>query len=241
MAKLFTEQLTKRFGGLVAVNQVTLEMVSGKILGIIGPNGSGKTTLVNVITGLYHADGGRIVFDGRDITHVPPHERARMGIARTFQLAQPFVDLTARENIMVGALFSRKLSLRAARRVADEVADWLGLQASHRDVSRLSALEIKKVEIGRALAALPRVLFLDEIMAGLNPEEASELIGLVHNLRANGLAIALIEHIMHVVAQLTDWVVVLNAGEVIAQGTYEQVSRDPKVIAAYLGEEEAQC
>ncbi len=239
MTQLVVQKVTKRFGGLVAVNQVTTEVVSGRILGIIGPNGSGKTTLVNVITGLYRVDSGTIILDGQDITATLPHERARMGIVRTFQLAHPFVDLTARENLMVGALFARKLPLRAARRVAEKVAEELDLRRLERPVSGLSALEVKKLEMGRALAMQPRVLFLDEVMAGLNPEETRDLIGVVRNLRSSGLAIGFIEHVMRVIAQITDWVIVLNAGELIAQGTYEQVSADPKVIAAYLGEEGA--
>ncbi len=239
MTRLIAQKVTKCFGGLVALNQVTTEVVSGRILGIIGPNGSGKTTLVNVITGLYRLDSGAIILNDQDITTTSPHERAKMGIARTFQLAHPFVDLTVRENLMVGALFARKLSLRVARQVAEEVAELLGLHSLERSVFSLSALEIKKLELGRALAMRPRVLFLDEVMAGLNPEETRDLISVVHNLRSSGLAIGLIEHVMRVIAQITDWVIVLNAGELIAQGTYSQVSEDPKVIAAYLGEEGA--
>jgi len=239
MTQLMVRQVTRRFGGLVAVNQVSTEVVSGRVLGIIGPNGSGKTTLVNLITGLYRVDSGTISLDGRDITYTFPHERTRLGIARTFQLAHPFVDLTARENIMVGALFGQGKSLRLARGIAAEVADLLALRSVDRPVSTLSALEVKKLEIGRALATQPRVLFLDEVMAGLNPEETRDLVALVGRLRDQGLAIGVIEHVMRVIAQVTEWVIVLNAGELIAQGTYDQVSAEPQVIAAYLGEEGA--
>lgn len=236
-AILSTERLTKRFGGLVALDEVSIALSKGYILGIIGPNGAGKTTLVNVISGIHFPTGGRVIFEGRDVTHLPAHVRSRMGIARTFQLIHPLTDLNALENIMVAAVFSRGLGLKEARRKAEEVATFLGLAGLRRDVSQLTALEIKKLEIARALAASPKVLFLDEAMAGLNIEETEEMIGLVREIHAQGIALGVIEHVMGVIRELTHRVVVLDAGKVIAEGPYEEVVTNERVIKAYLGEE----
>ncbi|HNR24359.1 MAG TPA: ABC transporter ATP-binding protein [Candidatus Bipolaricaulis anaerobius] len=230
--------MTKRFGGLVAVNEVTFEVAKGEILGIIGPNGAGKTTLINVISGLYLPDAGRILLDGRDITFTPPHVRCRLGIGRTFQLAYPLMDLSARENIMVGAVFGQPQRLREARHTADEIGQLLDLPAMDRGVWNLTALEIKKLELGRALATHPSVLFLDEGMAGLNQDETRAMIAVVRRIQEQGIGICVVEHVMSVIGELTDRVIVLNGGAVIAEGTYAEVCSDPEVIAAYLGKEE---
>lgn len=238
MSVLRSEGLTKRFGGLTAVSDVSMEVSSGEILGIIGPNGAGKTTLINVIAGLYMPDDGQIFLEGTEITNARPHVRARMGIARTFQLMHPLVDLTAQENIMVGALFGQPQSLRAARRTAHEIGETLEFDAMNRSVANLTALDIKKLELGRALATRPTVLFLDEVMAGLNQDETKAMISVVRGIQSQGLALCVVEHVMSVIGELTDRVIVLNAGLLIAEGPYGEVSADPQVITAYLGREE---
>ncbi len=238
MPVLTVESVRRHFGGLMAVDDVTFELDDREILGIIGPNGAGKTTLINVISGLYLPNGGRIQLAGHDITMAPAHVRCHLGIGRTFQLVHPLRDLTARENLMVGALFGQNKSLRDARTTADEIGELLGLRALHRDVSNLTVLEIKKLEIGRALATRPAVLFLDEVMAGLNSDETGAMIASVQSIREQGISICVVEHVMRVIRDLTDRVIVLNGGAVISEGPYAEVSADPQVIAAYLGEEE---
>lgn len=238
MSVLRSERLTKRFGGLTAVSDVSMEVSKGEILGIIGPNGAGKTTLINVIAGLYMPDEGTIFLGDTEITYARPHVRARMGIARTFQLMHPLVDLTAQENIMVGALFGQPQSLRAARRTAHEIGETLEFDAMNRNVANLTALDIKKLELGRALATRPTVLFLDEVMAGLNQDETKAMISVVRGIQSQGLALCVVEHVMSVIGELTDRVIVLNTGLLIAEGPYEKVSADPQVITAYLGREE---
>lgn len=238
MVVLRTEGLTKHFGGLTAVSDVSIEVSKGEIVGIIGPNGAGKTTLINVIAGLYMPDEGRIFLGEHDITFARAHIRARMGIARTFQLLHPLVDLTAQENIMVGALFGQPQSLRAARTTAHEIGALLEFDAMERGTANLTALDIKKLELGRALATKPTILFLDEVMAGLNQDETKAMISVVRNIRDQGLALCVVEHVMSVIGELTDRVVVLNTGILIAEGPYQKVSADPQVITAYLGKEE---
>lgn len=235
---LRSEALRKRFGGLVALDDVSFSLAEDEILGIIGPNGAGKTTLINVVSGLYLPDGGRILLGEQEITTAPAHVRCRLGIGRTFQIVHPLQDLSARENIMVGALFGQRRSLREARRVAQEIGQLLDLRDMQRTVANLTVLEVKKLEIGRALATRPRVLFLDEVMAGLNTDETKAMIGAVRRIRDQGVAICVVEHVMSVIRDLTDRVIVLNAGVIIAEGPYAAVSAQPRVIAAYLGEEE---
>ncbi len=238
MAVLTTESLTRRFGGLVALSDVTFSLGEDEILGIIGPNGAGKTTLIHVISGLYMPNEGRIYLSGKEITMAPAYVRCRLGIGRTFQLVQPLEDLTAQENIMVGALFGQRVGLREARRIANEIGELLELSEMDRDVSNLTVLEIKKLEIGRALASRPSVLFLDEVMAGLNSDETKDMVSSVKAIRGQGVAICVVEHVMSVIRELTDRVIVLNGGMIIAEGPYADVSADPQVITAYLGEEE---
>lgn len=238
MAVLKTEDLTKRFGGLDALSRVNVELRENEILGIIGPNGAGKTTLVNVISGIYVPNSGRIILDGSDVTELPAYIRCRLGIGRTFQIIHPNENLNVLENIMVGSLFGRGAGLKEARRKAQEVCEFLGLSHIERDIARLTVLEIKKMEMAHALATQPRVLFLDEIMTGLNVDETREVIESVRRIRDQGITICVIEHVMSIIKELTDRVLVLNGGEVIADGLYEEVSNDPMVISAYLGEEE---
>ncbi len=236
MPSLETNGLTKRFGGLVAVNDVSFSIDAGEILGIIGPNGAGKTTFINLISGIYMPTSGTITFNGRDITELPAHERARMGIARTYQLIHPLENLNVIENVMVGFIFARRESLRRARQHAGELCESMGLTRLEREISQLTMLETKKMEIAHALANGPRVLFLDEIMAGLNSDETKEVIRLIKEVtRREKIAVGVVEHVMGVIRELTDRVIVLEAGELIAEGPYETVSKNPRVIEAYLG------
>lgn len=236
MTKLQTTDLTRRFMGLVAVNKVSFTMDEGEILGIIGPNGAGKTTFINLVSGIIMPSDGKIEFKGRDITYMPAHERARIGIARTYQLIHPLENLSLIENVMVGSIFARGNSLKAARQRSEQLCAELGLKDLTRDTSRLTILEVKKMEIARALANEPEVLFLDEVMAGLNADETKDLIATVQKIaRERKLAIGVVEHVMGVIRELTHRVIVLEAGELIAEGPYEAVARNPRVIEAYLG------
>jgi len=236
VAKLTTKKLTKQFGGLVAVHDVSFSIVSGEILGIIGPNGAGKTTFINLISGIYAPTSGSIEFEGKDISLMPAHERAKIGIARTYQLIHPMEDLNLLENVMVGFLFAGNKSMKEARLAATELCTEMGLERLEREVSQLTMLEVKKMEIAHALANTPKVLFLDEIMAGLNTDETKEMIALVKRLaRERNLAVGVVEHVMGVIRELTDRVIVLEAGEIIAEGPYEIVSKNKRVIEAYLG------
>jgi len=237
MAVLQTTNLTRHFGGLAALTGVNVEFREEEILGIIGPNGAGKTTFINVIAGIYLPTGGKIFFNGQDISELPAHKRCRLGIGRTFQLVRPLPGLSLLENVMVGSLFGKGLGLREARDMAEESCSFLGLSNTSRDITRMTALEIKKMEIARALATQPKLLFLDEVMAGLNSDETMEMIDLAKKIHGRGITIGIVEHVMRVIRELTDRVVLLEWGEVIAEGPYAEVSNDPRVITAYLGEE----
>ncbi len=237
MAILKTEKLARHFGGLIALSGVSVEFRDNEILGIIGPNGAGKTTFINVIAGIYLPTEGRIFFEGRDVSEMPAHRRCHLGIGRTFQLVRPLPGLSLVENVMVGALFGKRLAKKEARKKAEELCAFLGLADLGRDITRMTALEVKKMEIAHALATQPKLLFLDEVMAGLNSDETMEMIDLVRRIHRQGITIGIVEHVMRVIRELTDRVVVLDWGEVIAEGPYEDVSNDPKVISAYLGGE----
>ena len=231
------DSVTKRFGGLTAVRNVSLEVRAGELLGIIGPNGAGKTTLFNVISGFYRPEEGRVVFEGRDVTGEPAHAIARLGLTRTFQIVKPFGNLSVSDNVMIGAL-SRVASTREARAEAKQVIARCGL-APHAH-ARAKALPIalrKRLEVARALATRPRLLLLDEVMAGLNPSELTGIIELIRRLHAEGVTLIVIEHIMAAMMRLAQRIVVLHHGEKIAEGRPEEISRDPRVVDAYLGEE----
>lgn len=236
MSKLSTQGLTKAFSGLVAVNNVSFNMEEGEILGIIGPNGAGKTTFIHLVSGILMPTSGTISFKGKDISYAPAHLRSRIGIARTYQLIHPLENLKVIENVMIGSVFSRGKSLREARRAAHEICAELGLEGLERDTTQLSILEIKKMEIARALANEPEVLFLDEVMAGLNSDETKQMIATIQRIATERrMAVGVVEHVMGVIRELTQRVIVLEAGELIAEGPYETVSKNPRVIEAYLG------
>jgi branched-chain amino acid transport system ATP-binding protein len=231
------ERVTKRFGGLTAVRDVTLEVAAGDLLGIIGPNGAGKTTLFNVIAGYYRPDAGRVLFETRDITGQPPHAICRVGMTRTFQIVKPFGNLSVLDNVMIGSL-TRVTSVRAARADAERVVETCGLAAFAS--ARAKALPIglrKRLEVARALATRPRLLLLDEVMAGLNPVELAAMVDLIRSLHAEGLTLVVIEHIMAAMMRLARRIAVLHHGELIAEGPPARVASDRRVIDAYLGEE----
>jgi branched-chain amino acid transport system ATP-binding protein len=234
---LTLERVTKRFGGLTAVREVSLDVCAGDLLGIIGPNGAGKTTLFNVISGYYRPDGGRVVFAGRDVGGLPPHAICRLGLTRTFQLVKPFGNLSVMDNAMIGAL-TRIGRVSAARLEAERVIATCGL-VPHA-AARAKALPIglrKRLEVARALATRPRLLLLDEVMAGLNASELAGMIELIQRLHADGLTLIVIEHIMAAMMRLARRIVVLHHGEAIAEGTPSEIAHDRRVIDAYLGEE----
>jgi branched-chain amino acid transport system ATP-binding protein len=231
------KELTKQFGGLVAVHDVYLDLDQDEILGLIGPNGAGKTTLFNMISGSYLPTRGQIFFDGRDITKEPPHEIARLGIARTFQLVKPFGKLSVVDNVMVGA-FLRTSRAGKARKKALEVVSFVGLEPfADRPAHSLTTVGRKRLELARALATEPRLLLLDEVMAGLTPTESVSIVDLIKQIRQSGITILVIEHVMKAIMSLSDRVAVLHHGEMIAVDAPAAIASDPKVIEAYLGEE----
>lgn len=235
MPVLQTRNLEKRFGGLVAVDNLSFSAKKGEILGIIGPNGAGKTTVINLVAGLLPVTAGEILFKKEKITLLPAHRRNQKGIARTFQNVRPLEDLTALENIMIGSLFGQRKSLPEAREDAERICGLINLKDPHRFLDGLTVLDLKKMEIGRALASDPDLIFLDELMAGLNIDETQELLEVIKGLKARNLAVIVVEHIMRVVKELADRVLVLDGGRIIAEGRYEQVCLEKEVIAAYLG------
>jgi len=231
------EAVTKRFGGLTAVKDVSLRAAPGEILGIIGPNGAGKTTLFNVISGFYAPNTGTVLLDGRDIGGLAPHHVCALGLTRTFQLVKPFGNLSVLDNVMIGAL-TRMTSTREARGEAERVIGICGL--GPHTAARARALPLglrKRLEVARALATKPRLLLLDEVMAGLNPTELGGMIDLVRQLHAGGLTLIVIEHIMAAMMRLAQRIVMLHHGEKIAEGAPREIAADRRVIDAYLGEE----
>jgi branched-chain amino acid transport system ATP-binding protein len=228
--------LTRRFGGLLAVNAVDLDVPAGSITALIGPNGAGKTTTFATIAGFVRPDSGAVRLDGADVTGWPPERIAAMGMVRTFQVTQPFAGLTVAENIRVGA-FLRIPDPRAADAKAREVGTKLGLGPMlDRPAGALTVAGRKRLEVARALATDPKLLLLDEVMAGLNPSEINGIVALIRAVRDAGVTILLIEHIMQAVAALADRAYVLAQGALIARGTPREIASDPAVIEAYLGQ-----
>jgi branched-chain amino acid transport system ATP-binding protein len=234
--QLEIRNLTKRFGGLVATNDVSLDVVKGEVLGLIGPNGAGKSTLFNLIAGAFAPTSGEIVLDGRSIERLPGTKRCGLGIARTFQVPRSFDSMTVIENVMVGA-FMRHRQARAAREAAAETLYFVGL--SHRagaSAAELTPPEKRRLEMARALATEPQLLLLDEVMTGLTPSEAQKGVELIRKVSERGVTVVMVEHVMEIVMPLVHRAVVLHLGKVLAEGAPAEIVRNDAVISAYLGE-----
>jgi branched-chain amino acid transport system ATP-binding protein len=236
-ALLELDDVTRRFGGLNAVEGVSFSVAQGEILGLIGPNGAGKTTLINMITGVHPASRGTVRFDGHDITRKRPYQIARMGLARTFQVVQPFPKMTVLENAAAGALFSgRAGGVREAHAIARQQLEFTGLaELADRPAAALTLARRKRLELAKGLAMKPRLLMLDEVNAGLNPTEIAEALAMIRKIASLGVTIIVIEHVMKVVLSISHRLVVLHHGQMIAQGEPREVVSDKRVIEAYLG------
>jgi branched-chain amino acid transport system ATP-binding protein len=233
------ENVSKYFGGLAALSDVTFQIAKGEIVGLIGPNGAGKTTLVNVITGVYPASKGKVRFKEEDITRAKPYHIGRMGIARTFQIVKSFSGMTVKENVLIGALFGKsgmKRTTKEALKKVEEVLKFIGLEKKKDfPVEETTIPDRKRLELAKALAMEPDLLFLDEVMAGLRPKEMEDVMALIKELNRSGITILLIEHVMKAIMGISHRVIVLHEGRLIAGGTPEEISKDEKVIRAYLG------
>jgi branched-chain amino acid transport system ATP-binding protein len=234
---LDVEGLSKHFGGVQAVLDLSFQVREGEILGVIGPNGSGKTTTFHLITGFHRPDRGRVQFDGRDITGRPPYEVCALGLCRTFQVAKPFPEITVHRNVLMGALL-RQPDPAMARSRADAILRRVGLEErSAMAAGSLTTIDQRRLEVARALATEPKLLLLDETMAGLNSTEVDEAMRLILGLREQGLTVVVVEHVMRAVMSLSDRIVVLNQGSKIVEGPPREIAADSRVIQAYLGKE----
>lgn len=237
MSILEVDNLTKTFGGLIAIKDLSFKLEKGEILGIIGPNGAGKTTLFNLITGFYKPNEGRIIYNGENITGLRPYQICKKGITRTFQITQPFMSLTVLENVKIGA-YNRISSNQEATKEALKILDLVGLYDKRNEIaSSLPVGHRKSLELAKALATKPEVLLLDEVISGLNPKETNDVILNINKIHRKGVTILLIEHVMKVIMSLAQRIIVIHYGKKLAEGTPQEISKNPKVIEAYLGEE----
>lgn len=241
MSLLILENVTKRFGGLVAVDQVSLEIKHGEFVGIVGPNGSGKTTLFNVINGVFFPEEGRVVFEGLDITTLPPYKRAPLGIGRTFQIPRPFASATVRENVAVGAMFgtlSGKVNVDESLEIADQTIERVGLlEHRNKQAGTLTPVEKKLTEIARALAMKPKLLLMDEAMAGMHPNDIDQMVAFIKQVAEEDkiAIVAMVEHIMRAVVGMAEKVIVLHQGAKLVDAPTKEALEDPKVVEVYLG------
>lgn len=227
----------KSFGGLVAVDDVGFELPAGQIMGLMGPNGAGKTTLVNVMCGFYKPDSGKIIFQGKDVTGFPAHKVCHLGMARTFQIPQPFWELTALQNVSVAAMYARGLTKAAAEAKAPEVLQFTELLDKADVLAKdMSTITLKRLEVARALATDPALILVDEAAAGLDESELPQMLEILESIRQTGITIILIEHVMKVMREAVDMILAMNEGATIAYGTPDEVMNDYKVIECYLGE-----
>jgi branched-chain amino acid transport system ATP-binding protein len=237
---LSIQQVGKQFEGITAIKDVSFEIEEGEIVGLVGPNGAGKSTLLNVVSGVYLPSAGTIIFDGEDITDLSPDKVCKLGIAKTFQLVHSFPELTALQNVLVGALFgnSEKISMNEAEETAEEKLDYVGypMDKIQYPVKNLNVVELKRIQLARALSTDPKLLLLDEVTTGLNPKESNDAISLIQRIRESGITILMVEHVMRIIMNVSDRIVVLHHGEKIAEGTPEEIAKDEKVISSYLGE-----
>lgn len=232
---LKTDNLTKRFGSVVAADNVSIEIPEGEITGLIGPNGAGKTTLFNLITGFYTPSNGTVTYNGEDITDLAPHNISKKGISRTFQVPKPLSQLSVTENVVVGAL-GKGRGRQAAMEKANETLDRVNFQGDYSmAASSLNVGQLKRLEIAKAVATDPDLLMLDEAVAGLNPDERSKLVDVIQKLNDQGITILMVEHVMEVVMSLSNRVIVLHEGQVLTEESPEEVQDDDQVIEVYLG------
>jgi branched-chain amino acid transport system ATP-binding protein len=234
---LQVEHFTKSFGGLVAVDNVSFSVREGEIFGLIGPNGAGKTTLLNLIAGSLQPDTGKVTFDGSPITAYPPHRVCAKGIGRTFQISRPFLTMTALENVMVAAAFGSPEPVEDQEVYSKELLESVGFPAATDTVAEdLNTVQLKRLDLARALATRPRLLLLDEIGAGLTPTELNELMSLVRSIRDQGITIIAVEHLLKMIMEISDTIMVLQKGSKIAEDIPEEIARNREVIDVYLGE-----
>ncbi|TFW06800.1 ABC transporter ATP-binding protein [Oxalobacteraceae bacterium OM1] len=237
MTLLRVESVTKKFGGVTANQDVSFEVKAGQIVGLIGPNGAGKTTMFNAIAGYAPPTSGDIWFDGKKVSAFTPEQCARAGIGRTFQVARTFTSMTALENVMVGAFLNNR-SVGHARRTANELLQFVNLgRFADKPAGSMTISEQRRLAVARALALHPKLLLMDEVMAGLNPTEVKDMVDVVLKIRDKGIACLIVEHVLEGIMPIADAIVVLDYGKKIAEGRPEEVSNNPQVIAAYLGEE----
>ncbi len=237
---LSIRNVSKQFDGISAIKNVSFKIDKGEIVGLVGPNGAGKSTLLNIISGIYLPNTGSIIFDGVDITNLQPEKICRQGIAKTFQLVQSFPELSAVQNVVVGALFgnSEKIGMKEAIAKAEKNLDYVGYPMNKTDypVKNLNVVELKKIQLARALSTCPKLLLLDEVTTGLNPRESNDAISLIRKIRESGITILMVEHVMRIIMNVSDRIVVLHHGEKIADDTPLEIAKDERVISSYLGE-----